>query len=163
MRSEAIEDNLDEVQAWLSRDGFDVRGVEDPHSHRTLEATRARDYAYWLVHPHADADHVHVCVSIPGEAIEDALDDVPEDEVALILEDLRFGMLGMDVEFDGLERASEDVTLFVPAYFDGLSKDRFMEKVRAVKNAALFVEWSIAPPEEAPERRPEPGGDRYIR
>jgi hypothetical protein len=157
-----VEEALVEIQEWMARDGFQVREVRDPHSATTLEATRTEDYAYALVHPDEGADHVHVSVSLPGEELEDALADAPDEEVDVFLTDLRFGLLSMDVEFEGLDLPTEAVTLFVPAYFDGLSKDRFMEKVRAVKNAALFLEWSLGPAEEAPPA-PEPGGDRYIR
>ena len=165
MRSEKIEANLDTIEEWLTHDRFQVTEVEDPQSHVTLEAERAEDFTYSIVHPDPDADHVFVGLALPGEAIDEALADATEEETEVFLADLRFGLLGMDVEFEGLEVGTPRVTLFIPAYFDGLSKDRFMEKLRKVKNAGLFLEWSLAPVEEELDRSPDPaaGGDRYIR
>jgi hypothetical protein len=159
----AIEDEIAEIRGWLEHDGFTLTELGDPETDLTLEASRPDDFTYSLVHPDREADHVFVGMAFPGEALDEALGDATEEEIEVFLADLRFGLLGMGVEFEGLEVGTEQITLFIPAYFDGLSKDRFMEKLRTVKNAGLFLEWSLVPAEEAPTPPPEAGGDRYIR
>jgi len=155
-------DEIEAIEDWLEHDGFTLTELRDPETHLTLEASRPEDFAYSIVHPDREADHVFVGLAVPGEELDEVLAEATDEEIEVFLTDLRFGLLGMGVEFEGLEVPTEQVTLFVPAYFDGLSKDRFMEKLRNVKNAGLFLEWSLGPVEEAPAP-PEPGGDRYIR
>lgn len=162
MTPAAIEDELDQLAAWLDRDGFTVEAVEDPQTHRTLEAERGQDFTYSLVHPDPEADHVFVGLALPGDPLADAFGEASQEEAEAYLTDLRFGLLGMGVEFEGLEVPTEQVSLFLPAYFDGLSKDRFMEKLRKVKNAGLFLQWSLGPMDAKPAGGPD-GGDRYIR
>lgn len=161
--ADAFDDEIARVRDWLARDGFEVSQAPDPDTHRTLEAERAEDFTYTIVHPDAGADHVFVGLGLPGDPLSQALADATDEEAQAFLTDLRFGLLGMGVEFEGLDVPTERVSLFVPAYFDGLSKDRFMEKLRSVKNAGLFLQWSVGPVDEAPTPPPEAGGDRYIR
>lgn len=163
MTTEAIEAELSTIEEWLARDGFDVAETTDPDTHRTLEAERGDDFTYTLVHPEPEADHVFLGVALPGEMLSQALADATDEETEVFLTDLRFGLLGMDVEFEGLDVPTDQISMFVPAYFDGLSKDRFMEKLRSVKNAGLFIQWSLGPVEDRPSPPPETGGDRYIR
>lgn len=163
MTPDEIADELGRVEAWMHGDGFEVEKIEDPETHVTFEAERSEDFTYTIVHPSPEADHVFLGLAVPGEPLEDALREASEEETEAFLTDLRFGLLGMGVEFDGLDVPTEQVTLFLPAYFDGLSKDRFMEKLREVKNAGLFLQWTLGPMEEAATPAPEPGGERYIR
>ena len=49
----------------------------------------------------------------------------------------------MSVDFSGIGEPLERVTVAQRIYLDGLTKDRFLQRVAVVKNALIAVIWSI--------------------
>lgn len=64
--------------------------------------------------------------------------------------DLRFDLLATDVEFSGLGEPLRRITLAQPIFYDGLTKDAFMQRVSEVKKALLLVLWKISRVMEEP-------------
>lgn len=77
------------------------------------------------------ADHREHFESLPAE-VRDA-----------ILWELRFRLLNMGVDFSGIGEPLERVTVAQRIYLDGLTKDRFLQRLAVVKNALIAVIWSI--------------------
>lgn len=61
-----------------------------------------------------------------------------------LLWDLRFRLLGLGVEFQGVEEPLTRVMVAQRIYFDGLTKDRFLQRVSQVRNGIIAVIWSVA-------------------
>lgn len=61
-----------------------------------------------------------------------------------LLWDLRFTLLGLGVEFQGVEEPLTRVMVGQRIYFDGLTKDRFLQRVSQVRNGIIAVIWSVA-------------------
>ena len=77
-------------------------------------------------------------------AEDELLDWFSEAEVKdAILWELRFRLLNMSVDFSGIGEPLERVTVAQRIYLDGLTKDRFLQRVAVVKNALIAVIWSI--------------------
>ncbi len=60
-----------------------------------------------------------------------------------IIWELRFRLLAMNVDFQGLGDPLEQVALSQRIYLDGLTKDAFLQRISQVKNSLLTVIWSV--------------------
>ena len=75
-----------------------------------------------------------------------------------IIWDLRLDLLKLGVDFSGVSEVLEVVHVRQAVFNDGLTKDRFMQRVGAVSRAQLFVAWTFARHcAEAPAPEPEEG------
>jgi len=60
-----------------------------------------------------------------------------------LLWDLRFDLIKMGVDFNGMAEPVQQVDITQRMYDDGLTKDRFLQRVTKIKNAQVLVIWSI--------------------
>lgn len=60
-----------------------------------------------------------------------------------LLWDMRIGLLGMDVDFQGLTEPLERVDVTTRIFADALTKDRFFERLSKVERALLFLSWTV--------------------
>lgn len=133
------------VQSWLLSEGWQL--TEKPHADAT-----------WLVEAR-DAGGRHVIVGqkkgredqilLEGavgiaERHREQLALLPLAERLDILWNLRFALLGLNVEFNGVEEPLTRVMIGQRIYFDGLTKDRFLQRISLVRNGIIAVIWSIA-------------------
>lgn len=134
-----------QVQTWLLGEGW--RLTEKDHGD-----------ALWLIEAR-DAAGRHIVVGQKkGKAdqvlLEGAVGIAPQHRTQLeamaaaarqeLLWDLRFTLLGLGVEFQGVEDPLERVMVGQRIYFDGLTKDRFLQRVSQVRNGIIAVIWSVA-------------------
>jgi hypothetical protein len=83
---------------------------------------------------------------------------LPEEGRQRLLWDLRFTLLGLGVEFHGVEEPLTRVMVGQRIYSDGLTKDRFLQRVSQVRNGVIAVIWSVARCLNlAPPASPSPG------
>ncbi len=61
-----------------------------------------------------------------------------------LLWDLRFRLLGLGVEFSGVQDPLQTVNVSQRIYSDGLTKDRFLQRASRVRNGILAVLWTIS-------------------
>lgn len=60
-----------------------------------------------------------------------------------ILWDLRFGLLSRRVGFSAIDMPLRSLEISSAVYYDGLTKDHFMSECFKVRNALVYIEWTI--------------------
>jgi hypothetical protein len=56
---------------------------------------------------------------------------------------LRFDLLRLGVDFQGFDEPIRQINVMQRMYDDGLTKDRFLQRVGKIKNAQILVIWSV--------------------
>lgn len=134
----------EKVQAWLMGEGWSVS--EKNHADATwliqAEDRAGRKLLVGQARSPEDQLRIQATVAVAPEH-KAKFESLPPETREDALWDLRFRLLGMSVEFDGLGEPLERVTVTQRIYLDGLTKDSFLLRVAAVKNALIAVIWSI--------------------
>lgn len=134
---------LQTYRSWLTDDGWSVKAVNDSRNHQNFQFTKEGDPNYNLVHPNPNAEFALVGIGLPGEEFSEILSNEPEDDREEFLWDLRISLLEFGIEFNGVKYPSEGITMSIPAYFEGTTRDSFMERVRTLKNSVHLFKWKI--------------------
>jgi hypothetical protein len=79
------------------------------------------------------------------------IDDVHQKQfMAMSFEDrqtflwnLRFELLRMQIDFNGISDPLKSVIVTQPVYFDALRKDTFLRRVREIRNGVIAIQWSV--------------------
>ncbi len=135
----------EKIQTWLMGEGWTLR-------------EKTHDTANWLIEAH-DSGNRHIVVGqrqgrddqilLEGavavvEQHQKQLASLPAAERQEMLWELRFSLLTLGVEFHGVEEPLSRVMIGQRIYLDGLTKDRFLQRVSRVRNGVLLVIWTIA-------------------
>ena len=78
------------------------------------------------------------------EATCDQIMQLPMAERRELLWDVRFRLLQLGVEFDGITEPPQRVTVGLAIYRDGLGKDNLLRRMTQVHNATLAAAWTFA-------------------
>ena len=132
-----------QIQSWLMEEGWHVR-AEDPKGQAWLLTAvdeQQRRIGVAQVAQPADRIVIQATLTVSNEDSyilakdNETLDDV--------LWTIRFGLLTLGVEFGGIERPPKRITVMQRIYPDGLSKDKFLQRVTQVRNGLLMVQWKF--------------------
>lgn len=133
------------ITAWLLGEGWQI--AEKPHGD-----------ALWLLEA-SDSQGRHVAVGQrrgkPEQILLEAavgLSDTHQQrfgELAAgprqeLLWELRFGLLALGVDFQGVQEPLQRVVIGHRIYEDGLTRDLFAQRLCQVRNALLTVLWTVA-------------------
>lgn len=85
-----------------------------------------------------------IAAGVVFDAMQQGLLNGLEDKERLnFLWDLRFGLLNLDVGFNGVLLPLRNIELSKPIHYDGLTKQIFLEKMDKVKRAVIFTLWTF--------------------
>ncbi len=132
------------IQAWLLAEGWSI-------------SEKSHESAFWLIQVEDRAQRkllvgqarsprdqlrIQAAIAVAPDH-RSAFQGLPESVRQDLLWELRFRLLSMNVEFTGISEPLEKVTVTHKVYMDGLTKDRFLDRVAIVRNAVIAVVWSI--------------------
>jgi hypothetical protein len=133
------------IQSWLLGEGWELAEKDHAEALWLLEARDGGGRHLIVGQKRGKADQVilegAVVLSEPHQQSFEAL--APEARQELLW-DLRFTLLGLGVEFQGVQEPFRRITLGQRIYFDGLTKDGFLQRVTLVRNAILATIWTFA-------------------
>lgn len=135
----------DQVQTWLLDEGW--RLSEKGHGD-ALWLLEARDGAgrHLVVGQKQGRDDQVLLEGavVLAEPHKESFEALPYEMRQEILWELRFTLLSLGVEFHGVQEPLNRVMVGQRVYYDGLSKDRFLQRVSQVRNGILAVIWTVA-------------------
>ena len=94
---------------------------------------------------------------------QEQISRLPSEERNDFLWNMRFSLLNLGVEFSGVAEPPQEVCISQRIYYDGLTKDHFLQRVSQVRNGVLTVLWMVArklaqpPPERTVGFKPPEG------
>jgi hypothetical protein len=133
------------VQNWLLGEGWELAEKEHAEAAWLVEARDPGGRHLVVGQKRGKADQVilegAVVLSDPHRLSFDAL---PPEARQDLLWNLRFALLHLGVEFQGVQEPFRRVTLGQRIYYDGLTKDAFLQRLSQVRNAILATVWTVA-------------------
>lgn len=133
------------IQSWLLAEGWELAEKDHAEAVWLLEARDAGGRHLIVGQKRGKTDQLilegAVVLSETHQTSFEALDGEARQE---LLWDLRFLLLGLGVEFQGVQDPFRRVTVGQRIYFDGLTRDGFLQRVTQVRNAILATIWTFA-------------------
>lgn len=158
-KEESMEATRDKVQNWLMSEGWQISEPSHPDFAWLIRAEDAGERRILVGQNKAREDRVHLEANVRiSEDHRKQFESLPGETRREILWNLRFRLLQMKVDFVGVAEPIQDVILTQRIYLDGLTKDAFIQRFLAVRNAVIAVIWStikdlvdVPPPAESTE------------
>jgi hypothetical protein len=136
---------LEEIKAWLIEEGWSVRQERPVGMAWSLVATSRQQVLVNLQQRSDHPDQVLIFAILQlEEATCDQIMQLPMAERRELLWDVRFRLLQLGVEFDGITEPPQRVTVGLAIYRDGLGKDNLLRRMTQVHNATLAAAWTFA-------------------
>ncbi len=133
------------IKGWLMEEGWSLRQETVPEADWAMVAESRRDVKINVrqLSGHSDQVLIFAVVQVDQDTAN-RLVALPAKERIDFLWDVRFRLLGLGVDFEGVQEALDKVGVGVPIYEDGLTKDTFLYRASQVHNATLAVLWMLA-------------------
>jgi len=134
----------DRLQKWLLEDGYKIQSQPDKNTSFRIIATDNQGIKIQVLQPIAKPDQVVIAAGLNiSEDRQHTLQSKDDKEQLRILWELRFGLLDLGVGFRQISMPLQNVEVSTLIYYDGLTKNAFMNEYSKVKRAVLFVFWTI--------------------
>lgn len=163
-KSPRPEDLRAQIQTWLMEEGWRIRTENVSDAEWFISGESEARVHIGVGQRRGSSDQIIVQGSVTfDQAHQGQIAQLPSEERSDFLWDMRFSLLNMGVEFSGVTDVPQEVRISQRIYYDGLTKDRFLQRVSQVRNGVLTVLWMVAkklaqpPPERAVGFKP-PGG-----
>lgn len=156
-----MESTRGKVQNWIMSEGWQIAEQVHPNMAWLIRAEDGAGKRILIGQNKEREDHVVLEAHVNfAEDYRRKFDSLPEERRRDILWRLRFRLLMMNVDFAGVGEPLKNVVLTQRIYLDGLTRDAFVQRFLAVRNAVLAVIWSIIqdlegvePPSESVEKK----------
>jgi len=140
----SFEQVRDQVQTWLMGEGWSLSEKSNEGASWLVQAEDPAQRRLLVGQTKSPADQVRIQATVVvATDHREHFEALPAEVKDAILWELRFRLLNMSVDFSGIGEPLERVTVAQRIYLDGLTKDRFLQRVAVVKNALIAVIWSI--------------------
>ena len=139
-----LEEKRSRLEKWLMQEGWKLGEKHHPNALWVITAILGTGGSLVVIQPRSVVDRVAiqtiVTISEDHQKLIAAMEPKRREDLWW---NIRFELLRMNVAFGGLEEAVKLVTVLQNMYDDGLTKDRFLQRVAKVRNAQAMVVWSI--------------------
>lgn len=133
-----------QLTSWLVAEGYAVREgqardaawmlvAEDPAQRRFMVGQKPN---------RPDVIVIQGTVAITDQHGE-RLDALPDTEREEFLYDLRFRLLGLELDFQGVAHPLRQVMLNEHVYWEGLNRNEFFRTLKRVRHGIVAVIWSV--------------------
>jgi len=160
-----VEDIRQQIQTWLMEEGWRIRPENVPDTEWFLSAESEAKVRIGVGQRKGSVDQVIVQGSVTFQQVEqEQINLLPPEDRSGFLWDMRFSLLNLGVEFGGVTEPPQVIRISQRIYHDGLTKDRFLQRVSQVRNGLLVVLWTVArklaqpPPDRTAGFKPAKGG-----
>ena len=160
-KDQPVEGTRDKIQNWLMAEGWNLAEQAHPDLAWLIRAEDAGGRKILVGQNKARPDLIHLEARVNiAEEHRRKFESLPEERRREILWKLRFRLLLMNVEFVGVAEPMQAVLLTQRIYWDGLTKDSFIQRFLIVRNAVITVIWSIMQDLEGVEPPAESGAPK---
>ena len=164
VRNQRSEEIKEQIQKWLMEEGWRIRAENVPDAEWFLSGESEARVRIGIGKKRERPDQIIIQGSVTfNQTHRDQIARLLLEERSDFLWDMRFSLLNMGVEFSGVTDIPQEVRISQRIYYDGLTKDRFLQRVSQVRNGVLNVLWMVAkrlaqpPPERTVGFRPQEG------
>ncbi|MCK4388023.1 MAG: DUF2299 family protein [Dehalococcoidia bacterium] len=152
-----------QIQTWLMEEGWRIRPESVPDAEWFISGESEAGVRIGVGQRRGSADQIIAQGSVTtNQTHQQQIAQLSTEERNDFLWDMRFRLLNMGVEFSGITDTPQEIRISQRIYYDGLTKDHFLQRVSQVRNGVLAVIWMVArrlaqpPPERTVGfRRPE--------
>jgi len=142
--SPRTENKRSRIQGWLMQEGWQIAENQHPNAAWIIAATQAGGFGLLIVQPQSTPDRIDIQAGIGIDPEHQRLIAAMEPKQRQELWwNLRFDLLKMGVDFGGFDEPVTQLHVSQRMYDDGLTKDRFLQRVTKIKNAEILILWSI--------------------
>ena len=154
----------EQIQTWLMEEGWRIRTENVPDAEWFLSGESEARVRIGIGQHRGRPDQIIIQGSVTfQQEQQEQITRLPPEERNDFLWNMRFSLLNLGVEFSGVAEPLQEVRISQRIYYDGLIKDRFLQRVSQVRNGVLTVVWMVArrlaqpPPERTVGFRPPEG------
>lgn len=141
----------EKIQNWLIEEGYKVSKQNDPKTYFTIIAEHGTGMKIGVSQSLESTDRITVSGTV--EFPEDGLHGLAQDERLNLLWDLRFALMASELMFVMVPNGQlpNKVHILKNVWYDGLTKDRFMNVAQRVVEGKLLTMWKFNQKLGAPE------------
>jgi hypothetical protein len=138
------EDIKNRIQKWLLEEGYKVQPSIQGKSLFNIVAKDSDGLVINIIQQLLKPDQIMIITrAVFSEDQQKRLQLMQKDEKNQVLWELRLELLKMDVSFSPIVLPLKFVGLSSQIYYDGLTKDNFMNRFFKVKRSLMLVFWII--------------------
>jgi hypothetical protein len=147
-------DKRSRIQNWLLQEGWKIADGQHPKASWIVTASQDKGFTLVVVQPASMRDRIEIQAGVGiDESAQKLLAAMDAVQRRSLFWDLRFDLLRMGVDFSGFDDPPKQLNVTQRMYDDGLTKDRFLQRVTKIKNAQIMIIWTInrafdQPPED---------------
>lgn len=146
------------VSSWLLADGYTLRERPAPDAAWLLVVEDAARRRFMVGQKPARPDVLVLQGTVSlGEEHARRIEALPDEEREQFLYELRFRLLGLGLDFQGVAHPLRQVVLSEHLYREGMRRNDFFQTLKRVRHGIVAVIWTVgrklrhpAPPEESP-------------
>ena len=153
-----------QIQTWLMEEGWRIRAENVPDAEWFLSGESEARVRIGIGQKRGRQDQIIIQGSVTfQQEQQEQIARLPSEQRNDFLWDMRLSLLNLGIEFSGIAEPPQEVRISQRIYYDGLTKDRFLQRVSQVRNGVLTVLWMVArrlaqpPPERTVGFRPPEG------
>jgi hypothetical protein len=145
------------IRNWLLEEGFKITLLSDEHACFNIVAEDTDGRKVNVAQPIKKKDKITIATgAILSKELQQKVITLEAEERNRLLWTLRLGLLNRGVGFSGIEVPLESVEVSTIIYYDGLTKDNFMQRLFEVRKSLLFIFWMVERMLGEPEPTIEP-------
>lgn len=132
------------IQAWLMQEGWKIGEGQHPQAQWLISATNERGFALVVVQPSNGPDRIDIQAGVTiDEGIQKLIAGMEPKLRQDLFWGLRFELLKMGVDFAGFDEPVKLLNVSQRMYDDGLTKDRFVQRMSKIKNGQVLILWTL--------------------
>jgi len=137
-------DKRSRIQTWLMQEGWKIGEGQHPQASWIITASQDKGFTVVVAQPSNTRDRVDIQAGVAiGDDHQKMIAAMDGKQRQKLFWDLRFDLLKMGVDFSGFDEPVKMLNVTQRMYDDGLTKDRFLQRVNKIKNAQVAILWTI--------------------
>lgn len=130
------------LQRWLMQDGWKIAEAHHPQASWIISASGL--ISLLIVQPAATSDRIDIQTGV-------SIADEHQKQIAAMDTNqrrdlwwrIRFDLLRMGVDYRGFDEPVREIHVMQRMFDDGLTKDRFLQRVSKIKNAQILISSNV--------------------
>lgn len=132
------------VQSWLMQEGWKIGEGHHPNASWIITASQDNGFTVVVVQPNDTRDRIDIQAGVTlDDSSQKLIGSMDGSQRQKLFWDLRFDLLKMGVDFNGFDEPVRQLNVMQRMYDDGLTKDRFLQRVTKIKNAQVTILWTM--------------------
>lgn len=132
------------IRKWLLEGGYKIQLINDPHAHFNILAEDKDGKKVNIAQSKGKDDVIGInTAALLLDSQKEELNNMDENERSKILWQIRLSLINKNVGFSPIGLPLDFIKVSQVIYYDGLTKDNFMQRLLLVYRALLLVMWMV--------------------